>query len=422
MYATTAMNDTEFKQQLRKYARLVVKKGCNILPGQEFLITANLEVIEFVRLLSEEAYLAGARRVTVRLVDEKLSRLGYDHMAVEEFERFPEWLAMLHNSIAREGGAVLRVESSDPQAMTGVDPMKVVANQRASYEACAEYYHAVDHGRLVWCIVGAASPAWAARVYPDLEAEEATQKLWQAIFQTVRVDTDDPIAAWEAHRQSFLRRFTWLNEQRFDALRLTTGLGTDLTIGLNDKGIWKGGGDELIDGTYFFPNMPTEEIFTTPNRSRADGIVYSSMPLVYNGNIIDRFWMRFENGKVTECSAAQGLDLLQSIFAVDDASGSLGEVALVPWTSPIRQSETLFYSTLFDENASCHLALGMGFPDCYEGGTELGDDDLKAAGVNKSVTHVDFMVGTSDMTVMGIKPDGSELAIFVDGEWAGELK
>jgi aminopeptidase len=412
------MTDSEFSESLLRYARLVIQKGCNIHPNQELMISADIEVIEFVRLLTEQAYLAGAKRVTVRLSDEKTTRIGLDHMSVEEYGRIPEWLAMLHNSTAHDDWAVLRVESSDPQALSGVDPMKLVANQRAAHIACREYYDAMNHGRLVWCIVGGASPGWAKRVYPDDDSATATRKLWEAIFKTVRVDRADPILAWDEHRQSFQQRCDWLNSQSFIALRLKNSLGTDLTIGLNDRGIWKGGGDALVDGTYFFPNMPTEEIYTTPHRAQADGVVYSSMPLVYNGNIIDRFSLRFEHGRVTECQAEQGLELLQSIFAIDDGASSLGEVALVPWTSPIRQAQMLFYSTLFDENASCHLAVGLGFPDCCEGGTEMSDDELLAVGVNKSATHVDFMVGTHDMDIVGIRADGTETTVFIGGEWA----
>jgi aminopeptidase len=415
------MTDIEFNESLRKYARLVVRKGMDIRPGQEFLISADIECVEFVRLLTEEAYLAGAERVTARLTDERLTRISLDYMALEQYEQFPEWLAMLHNSTATNGGAALRIESSDPEAMTGVDPMKLVANTRAGRIACKEYYDAANKNRMVWCIVGAASPGWASRVYRDLPVEEATRKLWEAIFKTVRVDADDPIEAWEQHRISFQKRSAWLNSQRFDSLRLTSAKGTDLTIGLNSQGIWKGGGDALVDGTYFFPNMPTEEIFTTPHRARADGIVYSALPLVYNGSIIDDFWLRFENGRVTECSAARGLDVLQSIFAIDDGASSLGEVALVPYTSPIRQSGTLFLSTLFDENAACHLAVGLGFADCLEGGTEMDDDALAAAGVNKSATHVDFMVGTADMDIVGITADGREVPVFAAGEWSEQV-
>jgi len=300
--------------------------------------------------------------------------------------------------------------------------MKLVANQRAGHTACKEYYDAVDHGLLVWCIVGAAAPSWASRVYPELDPETATKRLWQTIFKTVRVDQDDPLAAWEEHKRSFERRSSWLNEQRFSAIHLQNELGTDLTIGLNQQGIWKGGGDSLVDGTYFFPNMPTEEIFTTPHRAEADGIAYASLPLSYNGNIIDKFWMRFVGGKVVECSAKQGLDVLQSIFAIDAGASSLGELALVPWSSPIRQANTLFYSTLFDENTCCHLAVGRGFADCLEGGQQMTEDELKASGVNHSVTHVDFMVGTADLSVTGIYPDGRRQAIFVNGDWLAELE
>ncbi|MDR2587089.1 MAG: aminopeptidase [Coriobacteriales bacterium] len=408
----------DFAARLTAYARLIIRAGCNLQPGQELLLSASTDCVEFARLLVAEAYQQGARHVTVRFGDEKIARLHYENCALEVFEHFPEWQALLNNSLAREGAAVLSIISEDPLALTGVDQRKLVANARASHEACKEFYDGIDQGRVVWCIAGAAAPAWAQHVFPTLSPEEATAKLWEAIFNTTRVNEPDPVAAWQEHRASFDARKAWLNAQHFDALHYTNSLGTDLTIGLNTKGLWQGGGDVTTAGTEFFPNMPTEEIFTTPDRLRAEGIVYSSMPLVHHGSLIQDFWLRFEGGRVTEYHARTGNDVLEAIFAVDEDAVRLGECALVPWTSPIRQSGILFYNTLYDENASCHLAVGQGFPDCLEGGQAMDAEELKAAGVNKSATHVDFMIGSADLNITGVKADGASIPVFRDGEWA----
>jgi aminopeptidase len=412
------MQDSKFKENLEAYAKLIIQGGCNLKQGQELLLSISTDCVEFARLLTEEAYRAGARHVTVRFGDEKIARLHFENCALEVFETFPEWQALLNNSLAREGAAVLSIISEDPLALTGVDQNKLVANARASHTACKEFYDGIDQGRVVWCIAGAAAPAWAEHVFPKLIPSEALEALWEAIFKTTRVDTPDPQAAWTQHRASFNERKAWLNAQRFDALRYTNKLGTDLTIGLNKRGVWQGGGDVTTDGTEFFPNMPTEEIFTTPDRLRADGVVYSSMPLVHHGSLIEDFSLTFKDGRVTSCDAQVGKDVLEAIFAVDEDAARLGECALVPWTSPIRASGILFYNTLYDENASCHLAVGQGFPDCLEGGQEMDEDALKDAGVNKSATHVDFMIGTEDLRIVGTKADGTEALIFSEGEWA----
>jgi aminopeptidase len=406
-----------FEAKLEKYAQLIIRSGCNLKPGQDLLLSISIDNAHFARLLTEQAYLQGARQVTVRYGDEKISRLHYQYCALEVFENFPDWQALLNNSMARAGAAVLSITSSDPKALEGVDQSKLVAGARASHAACKEFYDYIDQGKLVWCIAGAAAPNWAKHVFPELSTEEATAKLWEAIFTTVRADKDDPVAAWEAHRASFNERKAWLNSQHFDRLHYTSGLGTDLTVGLNEKGLWQGGGDVTVDGTEFFPNMPTEEIFTTPNRLRADGIVYSSMPLVHYGNLVEDFSITFKDGRAVSCQARTGQDVLEAIFSVDEGAARLGECALVPWTSPIRQSGVLFYNTLFDENASCHLAIGQGFADCLEGGQQMNDDELLAANISKSASHVDFMIGTSDLRIDGIKSDGSVVPIFLNGEW-----
>lgn len=414
------MNPIKLTTQLKKYAELVIRSGCNLQPGQELLLSASTDTLEFARLLTAEAYKQGARQVTVRFADEKISRLHFENCALDVFENFPEWQALLNNSLARKGAAVLSITSEDPLALAGIDQSKLVARARASHEACKEFNDALDQGRIVWCIVGAAAPAWASHVFPHLPVDEATNTLWQAIFAATRVDTDDPIAAWQQHRASFDVRKAWLNSQHFDSLHYQSSLGTDLVVGLNTKGLWQGGGDVTIDGVEFFPNMPTEEIFTTPNRLRAEGVVYSSMPLVHYGSLVENFSITFEEGRVVSCAAQKGQDVLEAIFSIDEDAGRLGECALVPWSSPLQQSGTLFYNTLYDENASCHLAVGRGFADCFEGGQQMDEDQLQAEGVSKSASHVDFMIGTADLSIEGIKADGTALPIFKDGEWAFE--
>lgn len=407
--------------KLRAYARLIVEAGCALKPGQDLFVRANIECAPLVRLITKEAYDMGAHRVTVRFSDEAIERMHFDHCPMDVFETVPEWQAELNNSMARNGAAILTIDSDDPEAMAGIDTRKLIARAQASHKACKEFYDALDFGRCVWCIVGGASPAWARKVFPDLPEDEAVERLWEAIFTTVRLEGDDPqaaVAAWRAHRDSFAERCAWLNGHRFDALHYTNAHGTDLTVGLTDKHLFNGGGDTTVDGVQFFPNMPTEEIFSTPDRLRAEGTVVSAMPLAHNGSLIENFSLTFKDGRVVDLHAERGEDVLRSIVETDENSCRLGEVALVPFDSPIRNAGVLFYSTLFDENASCHLALGQGFPDCYEGGLQMNADDLFAAGVNKSATHVDFMIGTEDLNIDGIKANGERVAIFRNGNWA----
>jgi aminopeptidase len=409
----------DLSARLRAYANLVIKAGCNIQPGQELYLQAAADCLPFARLLVEEAYLAGAKHVTVSLHDEAISRLHYDHCALEEFQKVAEWAALRNNSMAREGAAILSITSEDPQAMQGIDPAKPMAAAVAAHAACKEFYDALDLGRIPWCIVGAASPAWAARVFPGEDADKAVTQLWDAILTTVRITGEgDPVAAWAAHRRSFEQRAAWLNAQHFDALHYTNALGTNLTVGLNPGSIWKGGGDVTVAGLPFFPNMPTEELFTTPDPARTNGIVHSALPLSHNGTLIDDFSLTFKDGRAVACTAKSGQDMLEALIAADKGASQLGEVALIPYDSPIRNTGLLFYNTLFDENASCHLAIGKGFPDCIEGGTEMSEDELKAAGVNDSAIHVDFMIGTADLNITGIKANGEETPIFQNGNWA----
>ena len=319
--------------------------------------------------------------------------------------------------MARNGAAVLTILSDDPQIMKGVDQRKVMARIVAGHAQCKEFYDALDRGRCVWCIAGAASPAWARQVFPQLGEQEAVEALWEAILDTSRV-TDDPAAAWDEHRASFDARKAWLDEQGFTALHYSAPNGTDLTVGLIEGSHWEGGGQEGADGTYFFPNIPTEEIFTSPHRLRTNGTVHSALPLIYNGSPVEDFWIRFEEGRAVDWDARVGKEVLSGIIKTDDNSGYLGECALVPFDSPIRNTGILFLETLYDENASCHLALGKGFPEVLEGGYDMGDDELLEAGLNDSAAHVDFMIGTGDLSIDGIRPDGVSVPVFRNGNWA----
>ncbi|MCQ2751667.1 MAG: aminopeptidase [Coriobacteriales bacterium] len=403
--------------RLEKYAELIVKSGCNLQKDQILFISSPIGIVEFTRMVAKVAYEAGAKKVVTNFYDDQLSRYAYDYCDISVFENCEEWIALRQNSYAERNAAFLTLLSNDPDIMKGIDQKKVIASSVASHKACKTFYDALDFGKCVWCIAGVASEPWATKVFPELEPKEASEKLMNAILDVCRI-TNDPIAEWQKHKENFAQRKKWLNSQKFKELHYTASNGTNLIIGLCDMGLWEGGGQKAADGRYFFPNIPTEEIFTTPHRLKTQGIVYSALPLVHNGSRVEDFWIRFEDGRAIDFDAKSGKDVLEGIIKTDENSAYLGECALVPYSSPIRQSGFLFLETLYDENASCHLALGKGFPDCYENGYELNNEKLIEAGVNDSATHVDFMIGTQDLNIDGIKEDGSTLAIFKDGNWA----
>ena len=406
-----------FEEYLDRYAKLAIHTGCNLQPGQELFVSADLSQAELVRRIVREAYESGSGEVTVRWSDETCGRMRYDYRPLESFGTFPDWLALLLNGEANRGAAILSITSEDPESMTGVDQHKMVAWAKAAHEACKDWRDGMDFGARL-CIIGGASPAWASRVFPDLPVEEATSRLWEAIFETVRVDTEDPLAAWQKHKESFAERKAWLNDHRFDHLHYTNSIGTDLTIGLTEHSLWAGGGAETTGGTYFFPNIPTEECFTSPDRNRCEGTVVASMPLNHNGSLVKDFSLTFHEGRVVDFQAETGYDVLKEIIDTDEGSHRLGECALIPSTSPIRKTGILFLNTLFDENASCHIALGMAFPECFEGGLDMSKDELLEHGINDSITHVDFMLGTDDLHIDGIDRDGVSTPIFDKGVWA----
>ena len=406
--------------QLDLYATLLVRKGVSLREGQELVLQAPVERADFARRVVEAAYRAGAGHVTVIWADDVVSRLTYENCPLSFFEHTPSWQVEQLNSLAEDGAAFLFLEGSDPSALKGIDPAKPAAAAKARNTECRSFRDGMDFGRNAWCIAGVPVEAWAREVFPDASPSEAVYRLWRLILEVSRADGEDPESAWETHNASFEKTKRFLNSHRFDALRYESANGTDLTVGLTDGHIWGGGAGRTQSGVTFFPNIPTEEVFTAPDRMRAEGIVHSALPLVRAGQIVRNFWLRFEGGRVVDYGAEQGKEVIRHILETDEGARRLGEVALVSKNTPIRQSDTLFYDTLYDENASCHLALGMGFPECIAGGEGLGKEGLLEHGVNQSSTHVDFMIGTDDMNIYGVAADGAETPVFVNGQWAWE--
>lgn len=406
--------------QIRRYAELIVRKGGAVREGQEVVVQAPVERADFARIVVERAYAAGAGHVTVIWYDDAMTRLEYQNVELPYFEHTPAWKIAQLNGLAEAGASFIFLEGSDPSALKDIDPAKPAAVSKARNSECRSFRDGMDFGRNVWTIAGVPVESWACHVFPNLPAHEAIYRLWLAILETARATGDDPQLDWETHNAAFEKNKRFLNGRAFDRLHYTSSNGTDLTVGLNKGHIWEGGAARTVDGTVFFPNIPTEEVFTTPDRMRVDGIVRSALPLVHAGQVVRDFWLRFENGAVVDYDAVQGKDVLRHILETDENAVRLGECALISKNTPIRETGILFYDTLYDENASCHLALGMGFPECLEGGLDMDKDQLLAHGVNQSATHVDFMIGSDDLCVTGITADGEEVAVFTNGQWDWE--
>ncbi len=317
----------------------------------------------------------------------------------------------------KKGAAFLRIAASDPELMKDVDPKKIAKQNKTLSIALNEYRSRLMSNKNVWCVASIPTEPWAKKVFPDVSAEEAVAKLWDAIFKAVRVDEDDPVAAWTTHQANLNKSLDFLNGHKFDSLRYKNSIGTDVVVELPKKHIWFGGGDDSLEGYTFVANMPTEEVFTLPHANGVNGKIVSSMPLNHNGNLVNNFSLTFKDGLVVDFDAEQGYETLKELLDTDDGAKRLGEVALVPYDSPISNQNILFYNTLFDENASCHFALGKAYPICVEGGNDMDIEALKLEGANDSLTHVDFMVGTSDLQIIGVKNDGTEVTVFENGNF-----
>ncbi len=401
---------------LRKYARLIARRGVNIQKGQEVRLYAGLDQPKFVELLVDECYKAGAKKVVVEFDYQPLEKLHVRHQSVTTLAKVEEWEKARYQHWLDTLPCTIALESDDPDGMKGVNQAKLAKARQKSWPIIKPYSDAMEN-KYQWCIAAVPGAAWAKKVFPDLPKGKAIEKLWEAILFTSRV-TDDPLAEWEAHEKDLHDRCAYLNSLGIAELHYRGDNGTDLTVGMIPEAEFKGGGDHTLSGVYFDPNIPTEECFISPMRGKAEGIVYATKPLSYQGQLIEDFSIRFENGKAVEVHAEKNQALLEQMIAMDEGAAYLGECALVPVDSPISESGLLFRNTLFDENAACHLALGMGFADTIRGFEEKTLEECRALGINDSMNHEDFMIGYEGLDIDAVTRDGRTVPIFRKGKWA----
>ena len=404
------------KTTLRRYAKLIARMGCNVQKGQDVFLYADLDQPEFVAIMTDELYKAGARKVYVELSYQPLEKYHVRHRSVKAMGTVESFEEAKLQYMTEKLPCRLFLESSDPDGLKGMNMAKLAKGQQARYPIIKPYRDKIE-GKHQWCIAAVPGAAWAKKVFPDLPKGRAVEKLWEAILSTSRVD-EDPIAAWQQHNADLKARCNYLNDLGIETLEYKAGNGTDLRVGMIEEAIFCGGAETTQSGVDFNPNIPSEECFISPMKGKADGIVYSSKPLSYQGQIIDDFWFKFENGKVVDAHAEVNNELLQKMLDMDEGARYLGECALVPYDSPINQTGLLFCNTLFDENACCHLALGMGFPDTIRDHHSKTLEECRALGVNDSMIHEDFMIGTPDLEITAHCRDGRAVPIFRNGTWA----
>ena len=404
--------------KLEKYAKLLIEVGVNLQDGQDLVLSCPVELAYFARLCAKAAYARGCREVVMNWSDDELTRLRFLNAKEDVFDEVVPFRKRFEDDYAAKGAAYLYIMSTDPENLKDVDPERIKRAQLASSLTRKAYRDRSQANELQWCIGSAPTAKWAMKVFPGKSAEEAVELLWDAILTTVRVDEDnDPVALWKAHVEKTDERAAKLNGYNFEYLLYKNSLGTDLRVKLADKHMWGGGSETMTSGIRCCVNMPTEEVFCPPCKYGTDGVVYASMPLVIGGNIIDKFMMRVENGRIVEVHAEQGEEVLKNAISLDEGASYFGEMALVPFDSPISNLGILFYNTLFDENASCHIAFGSAIA-AFTDTPSVKKEDYEARGINDSLTHVDFMIGTADLSVIGVQHDGTEIPVFVDGNFA----
>jgi len=404
------------KTLLKEYARLIVRCGVNVQKGQEVLVYAGLDQPEFVKLVVEEAYKAKASKVIVEWNYAPLAKLHTRYQSVKTMGTVPEWQKARQEHFCQALPCRIHLVSDDPDGMKGVNVAKMAKARKMSYPILKPYIDRRD-GQQQWCIAAVPGEAWAKKVFPGMRASQAVEKLWEAILSASRVN-EDPVKAWEAHNKDLADRCAYLNSLGISQLHYTADNGTDLTVGMIPEAVFCGGSEVSRQKITFNPNIPTEECFISPMRGKAEGIVYSTKPLSYQGQLIENFWLRFENGKAVEVGAEKGQELLETMITMDEGAAYLGECALVPQNSPICQSGLLFYETLFDENAACHLAMGAGFADTIRDHHSKTLQECQALGINESMIHVDFMIGSDSMNIDAICADGKVVPVFRGGNWA----
>ncbi|MCD8895548.1 aminopeptidase [Mammaliicoccus sciuri] len=406
-----------YEKQLQKYAELLVKVGLNVQEKEPVYIQASIDASEFVHLVVEEAYKIGAEDVKVSYKDDRIAQLKYQYEPEAFFENVKQYDIDEKMDYLDRKAAFLSIVSSSPDSLKDADPNKIRKSMAANGKAFKDYMVAVQSDRMSWCVASYPSVGWAKMMFPELSDDEAVNKLLETILKTVRVDQEDPVKAWEEHDHLLHEKADYLNNKKYKALHYKSE-GTDLTIELPNGQYWSGASSVNSKGNSFVANMPTEEVFTAPHKNGVNGTVSNTLPLSYSGNIIDDFTLTFKDGEVVDYKAGVGEEILKSILETDEGSKRLGEVALVPVDSPISNMNTLFYNTLFDENASCHIALGSAYAFCIEGGKDMSAEQLAENGLNDSTTHVDFMIGSKDLSIDGILENGEKEPVFRDGNWA----
>ena len=403
------------RTRLSNYAELIVGKGINPDAGQEVIIIAGLDELDFTRMVVEKCYEHGAAKVIVEWKDMPIERLAQLHQSEETLSSIENWELEKLKWRCEKLPALIWLDSEDPDGMDGIDQGKRARSQMARFPKIKPYRDEMEN-KFQWCIAGVPGERWAAKVFPGIPVKDAVEKLWEAILDAARAN-GDPIANWDEHNQTIHRRCRQLNDFNFAKLRYKSANGTDFTVGLMEQGIFAGGSEKDLSGRIFNPNIPSEEIFTTPRKGDADGLLVATKPLSWQGTLIENFAIRFAGGKAVEVHAEKGQEALERMIAMDENAAFLGECALISWDSPINNTGILFYNTLFDENACCHLALGRGFDNCVKDYEKYSADELHTMGVNDSMIHVDFMIGSADLDITGITGDGKEVAIFRSGVW-----
>lgn len=406
------------KEIITKYVDLALNIGINLQKEQILVIMSPVETAPFTRLLVEKAYEIGASEVIVHWSDDFCKKMTFTYGKKEIFEEMPAWQVESLMYYANKGAAFLSIAANDPELLAGIDSEKIGAYQKTRGQALKPYYDKIMVNELQWNIISVPTLAWAKKVFPNVNDDEAVDMLWNAILKSTKADSENPIETWKNHLSILKEKMDYLNNKQFEKVVITNSLGTNLTVKLPKNHIWASGKDVTQSGIEFVANIPTEEVFSMPHKYGVDGIVYASKPLNYGGTLIEDFSITFKDGKIIDFSAKSGYEALENLVSIDEGAKYLGEIALVPFDSPISNLGILFYNTLFDENASCHLAIGQAYSSCIQNGDKLSSEEMEEVGMNDSLTHVDFMFGTSDLSIVGYEENGNCENIFINGNWA----
>lgn len=406
------------KEIITKYVDLALNIGINLQKEQILVIMSPVETAPFTRLLVEKAYELGASEVIIHWSDDFCKKMTFTYGKKEIFEEMPDWQVDSLMYYANKGAAFLSIAANDPELLAGIDSEKIGAYQKTRGQALKPYYDKIMVNELQWNIISVPTLAWAKKVFPNVNDDEAVDMLWHAILKSTKADSENPIETWKNHLSILKEKMDYLNNKQFEKVVITNSLGTNLTVKLPKNHIWASGKDVTQSGIEFVANIPTEEVFSMPHKYGVDGIVYASKPLNYGGTLIEDFSITFKDGKIIDFSAKSGYEALENLVSIDEGAKYLGEIALVPFDSPISNLGILFYNTLFDENASCHLAIGQAYSSCIQNGDKLSSEEMEEVGMNDSLTHVDFMFGTSDLSIVGYEENGNCENIFINGNWA----